>query len=1051
MQRHPVRVGAFVALAVAGLSIDTASAAATPAGGTLTEAAPVLHYSGGPLFTSPNATATNSCSDDLTSEAYNLTVELPADFDTRRPNDSIQVSLSPVTSGDMVLSILDSNGDSLDDADAGGPGGGEFVTAAAVAGKNEYKVLVCVFAGSAAAYNVTISLSTSTGSGAGAYAPRFQYLLSPAAMGNGAGEPSIAYNPASKKTMFQAGLETLRATLPENRTDDPLNPTGLPEACDAFWEDVSFPTTSTASLDPIGVGDPTTGRYYSGQLSAKSQNMAFTDDDGETWNPSVGNFPGAAGVDHQTMGWGPYVVDGPAAPLTDYPNAVYYCSQDIAYANCSRSDDGGASFLPPIVTYNTTQCGGLHGHIRAAPDGTVYLPNKNCNDTSQQPPVSTQAVAVSEDNGFTWEVRPIPTSTPGNTDPQMALASDGTGYFCYTAADGRPRVAVTRDRGKTFTDDTNLGAAVGVVTAVFAQGIAGDPDRAACGFIGTTTEGNSGAEDFEGVWYPYIAVTYDGGKTWSTTNVSPEDPAQGAGGICTNGTTCGANRNLLDFNEMTLDEKGRAMLGFADGCVGACVTDPTSISRSEKAAIARIVGGRSLLASLDRAEPHVPQAACLAGTRPVADTAALTWRAPADDGKSAITGYKIYRGTTAAAQSLILSVSPKTAYTDYTIDPNEPEYFYRIVAVNALGDSVQSNLIKLAVDVNALIETPCVPPGLTMTEDAEGDALDNVPSHDVRKLSVSQPFFANGDYKIYFHLKVSDLAVVPANTTWPISFCSPAFPCIDPGLAVAVPGQSNYTADNKYFTVEMTTVAPGTPVAPLFQVRKPTADGATSGSRTVIAALPESSYSSDGLITIGVNASDLGLANTGAGTDVLQKFQVRVSVNGVAISATPDNMPDGLSGAGVYTTTGLSFCDTNTPPQADLKVNIQQGLAPLTVAFDASDSFDADEQDNIAQYIFDFGDNTENVVQSTPFVEHTYTEDGSYNAKVRVKDSRGLAGTAAASKVIQVGALPVGGIVSTTTATPGNNVVFGGAWAPLALMALSLVTLGRRRVGRGRR
>ncbi len=1022
-----MRVSRILACLLALIPV-AAFAAASPAGGTLTEVTTKLTYTGGPIFSSPNAAANNACANDSTSEAYNLTVTLPDDFNTRRPDDGIKIDLGPVASGDLVLSVLDGTGKNLGNSDAGGPGGEESISLPANTGTSQYKVLVCVFAGSATSYQVTITLTKALPVVVGdAYTPRFQYVLSPPALGNGAGEPSLGYNPKSKRGIFQAGLESLRVTFPERRKDDLLNPGGLPESCDVLWEDVSFPTTSTVSLDPIGLGDFITGRYYASQLGAKSNSMAYTDDDGANWSPSAGNFPGAAGVDHQTVGWGPYVAGGTARPLTAYPNAIYYCSQDIAYANCSRSDDGGTSFLPPVIVYNTTTCGGLHGHIRAAPDGTVYLPNKSCG--------SNQAVAVSQDNGLNWEVRKVPTSTNGRTDPQMALASDGTGYFCYTANDGRPRVAVTHDKGKTWAHDTNLGAAVGVVTAVFAQGIAGNPDRAACGFIGTTTAGNSGAVDFPGIWYPYIAVTYDGGVTWSTTNASPSDPAQGAGGVCTGGTTCGANRNLLDFNDMALDELGRPMLGFADGCVGTCVSNPSAVNRSDKAAIARVVGGKSLYVSKDLSEPRVAQAACLAGTRPSPDAAALTWRAPADDGTSAITGYKIYRGTTAAAQSLLLAVNPKTAYTDYSIDPIEPDYFYRIVAVNGLGDSVQSNLIKLSVDVGGVGETICTPPGLTILQDAEGDELDQVAAHDVRKLSVSQPYFANGDYKIYFHLKMTSLSTVPANTYWPVNFCSPSFPCVNPDT-----NTKPYGADNKYYTVRMSTVPPGTPAAPVFEILKPTAAGTTAGSRTIVAALPESSYSANGLITLGVKASDLGLANAGAGTDQLSKFQTRIMVNGVAANPTPDNMPDGLAGTGVFTTVALNFCSPNTPPQAVLDIDAQTGPAPLTVMFDGTASSDADTQDSIAEYIFDFGDGSENISQATPAVSHTYDTAGAYNAKLRVKDSRGLTSTSAAARVIEV--TPV--LADAKAPAVGNNVL-GGAMPPAALLLLGLLAALRRR------
>jgi hypothetical protein len=50
--------------------------------------------------------------------------------------------------------------------------------------------------------------------------------------------------------------------------------------------------------------------------------------------------------------------------------------------------------------YNLTQCGGLHGHIKVAPDGTIYVPNRSCG--------GGQGVIVSEDNGLTFAVRIVP-------------------------------------------------------------------------------------------------------------------------------------------------------------------------------------------------------------------------------------------------------------------------------------------------------------------------------------------------------------------------------------------------------------------------------------------------------------------------------------------------------------------------------------------------------------------------------------------------------------------------------------------------------------------
>src|SRR5262249_43218855 len=65
-------------------------------------------------------------------------------------------------------------------------------------------------------------------------------------------------------------------------------------------------------------------------------------------------------------------------------------------------------------------------------------------------------------------------------------------------------------------------------------------------------------------------------------------------------------RNLLDFNDITVDKFGRVLVGYADGCTGSCATDPTqnatagpASAQDALATIAPQVGGRGLLAGFD--------------------------------------------------------------------------------------------------------------------------------------------------------------------------------------------------------------------------------------------------------------------------------------------------------------------------------------------------------------------------------------------------------------------------------------------------------------------
>jgi hypothetical protein len=413
-----------------------------------------------------------------------------------------------------------------------------------------------------------------------------------------AGEPSIGANWKTGSVFFQASLQTMRV-----RFDDTAAPAR------ATWEDVSAPTTSIVSLDPILYTDSRTGRVFSSQLAGVTSLMAFSDDDGKTWTPSQGAGV-AASVDHQTVGGGPF-----AAPLTRsglpllYSNAVYYCSQDVGYdASCAVSLDGGVTFGPAVRIYTFLDCeAGLHGHVKVAPDGTAYVPTKACG--------GQQAVAVSENNGLTWSIRKVPGSSAGTSDPSVGVAADGTVYFAYTNADGTAHAAVSHDRGKSWMNSRDLGAGAGVVSSVFPSAVAGDASRAAVFFLGSSSAG-AGATGgdpaaYGGTWYAYIATTYDGGNTWTTVNATPGDPVQ-RGPVCLGGTLgCSGNtRNLLDFNDLTVDKTGRVLAALADGCVtAACRTgvdlngdgrlDGNDNDGGAVATIIRQASGRGLFAQYD--------------------------------------------------------------------------------------------------------------------------------------------------------------------------------------------------------------------------------------------------------------------------------------------------------------------------------------------------------------------------------------------------------------------------------------------------------------------
>jgi fibronectin type 3 domain-containing protein len=68
----------------------------------------------------------------------------------------------------------------------------------------------------------------------------------------------------------------------------------------------------------------------------------------------------------------------------------------------------------------------------------------------------------------------------------------------------------------------------------------------------------------------------------------------------------------------------------------------------------------------------------------------LAWGAPSSNGGSPVTGYDIYRGTASGGETFLASVGASTtSYTDAGV-ARRTRYYYRITALNSLGESAAS-------------------------------------------------------------------------------------------------------------------------------------------------------------------------------------------------------------------------------------------------------------------------------------------------------------------------------------------------------------------------
>ncbi|HEX8709610.1 MAG TPA: PKD domain-containing protein [Pyrinomonadaceae bacterium] len=959
---------ASVLCVVAALAAGLSGSASSPGSGVLSAATPSLSFTGGPYLaanpTSNVPTNTGPVCDNVTPcDDYGLTVDVPAGYDTTH---NIRLTVAWAQSkADYDIYVLKADNTAVtDSATSADP---EVATFPAIAG--QYKLRIVPFAPLGQTYNATVELvekpSQPAPTAPGPSTPRFQNYTPPrsSGMGTDAGEPSIGVNWQTGRAIFLAGSEALRVTF-----DDCASP------AKALWEDKSPPFVT--SLDPILFTDrnrtTNAGRTFVSQLTGQDSITFFTDDDGESWLPSQGGgIP--SGVDHQTIGGGPFNESASPAPPPHplYPNAIYYCSQESVTAFCARSDDGGLTFGPGVPIY-TTECSAIHGHAKVANDGTVYVANKNCGGKA--------GVAVSTDNGVTWGIRTAPNSSTTGflVDASVGIGANGTIYLGYQAADGNPHVAVSHNRGDSWVSDQDVGVSFGLKNSTFPTVVAGDDDRAAYAFLGTTVEGNytEPAEyPADAPWHLYIATTFDGGQNWTTVDATPNDPVQ-RGTICNLGTVpCKAHsdagipdRNLLDFMDAVVDAQGRVLVGYPDGCIDGCVSG-TKNSYSAFTTIARQAGGKRLFAQFDPnpAEPVGPAAPSVTSvSRDSAGIVHLSWAEP-DNGGSAITGYRIYRRTQPGTYGAPLATitADKTTYDDATATAANTAYFYKVTAINAQGEGLNCGEFPVGSS-----EDPCSGTGTRILSDPTGDSLDTLAGHDVQSLSIAEPY-GIGAGKMVFTLKVADLSIVPANSIWPVEFKAP---------------------NGSIYVVQMTSTTGASDVA--FKYGKK--------GTTLLTADPLSGFSANGTITIVVPTSGIGNPSVG---QRLEQFLTRVAVNGVAVTLTPDNMPDGLVGLGQYTVRGNEACRPNTAPTAALSANPTSGSEGLVVNFDGSGSSDPDTAapaDTIASYTFNFGDGTAAVTQPSPTVSHTYSTAGSYRATLQVTDSRGKASSNTVSVVIEV-------------------------------------------------
>ncbi|MFL6034592.1 MAG: fibronectin type III domain-containing protein, partial [Gaiellaceae bacterium] len=321
----------------------------------------------------------------------------------------------------------------------------------------------------------------------------------------------------------------------------------------------------------------------------------------------------------------------------------------------SWSDTGlanGTTYYYRVTALNSVGESSLSNELSAAPTAAAAVPGA---------PTLNSATAGNTTVALSWSA---PASNGG---------SAVTGYKVY--------------RGTTSGGETLL-TTVGVVSSFTDTGLAnGTTYYYKVSALNSVGEGSLSNEQFA---TPAASATVPGAPTLTSATagvgnvaLSWSAPASDGGSAVTGykvwrGTTSGGETLLTTLGNVN---------GWTDAGVANGTTYYYKVSALNGVGESVLSGERF---ATPAASATIPGAPTLASATGGSGSIALAWSAPASNGGSAITGYKVWRATTSGGEALLTSLGNVTGWTDAGVT-NGTTYYYKVTAINGIGQSVFSN------------------------------------------------------------------------------------------------------------------------------------------------------------------------------------------------------------------------------------------------------------------------------------------------------------------------------------------------------------------------
>ncbi|MDQ6624523.1 MAG: hypothetical protein M3Y69_00060 [Verrucomicrobiota bacterium] len=242
-------------------------------------------------------------------------------------------------------------------------------------------------------------------------------------------------------------------------------------------------------------------------------------------------------------------------------NTVYmlYRTLEPAVTQFQRSDDGGKTFLAAKTAGQIGQVGQIDVHQKT---GVVYGSGSNGivavgipASPTAEPLTYTTYQAASDPNGVAhlFFINKVADDETPN----------GTVYVCYSN-DKDVLLKHSNDQGKTWSPAVKVNGGISAQTNIFPWMETG-PKTGSVGVVWYGTD--SPTNDDKAEWKVYFAQSFDANSatpTFRIAEVTEPDHVIHASNISEGGLTGAANRNLIDYFQISFDPRGAAVIAYTD-------------------------------------------------------------------------------------------------------------------------------------------------------------------------------------------------------------------------------------------------------------------------------------------------------------------------------------------------------------------------------------------------------------------------------------------------------------------------------------------------------